>query len=89
MVILRRVRLIGVTLLLRLGVLFRCILTTNGPGREIGTTTGGATSRVGHFVADDTLSADKLPSNPGKLYLQNPLTVVVSWFLPLGNRGGL
>ncbi len=43
-------------------------LITNGPGREIGTTTGGATSRIGHFVADDSLSADKLdteePSSP-------------------------
>ncbi len=48
-----------------LGVLIRCFLTTNGPGREIGTITGGATSRVGHFVADDSLSADKLkPEEP-------------------------
>ncbi len=57
---LRRVRLTGVTLLLRVGVLLRGLLTTNGPGREIGTTTGGATRRVGHLVADDSLSADKL-----------------------------
>ena len=59
-VTLRRVRLTGVTLLLRVGVLLRGLLTTNGPGREIGTTTGGATRRVGHLVADDSLSADKL-----------------------------
>ncbi len=62
-VTLRRVR--RVTLLLRVGVLLRGFLTTNGPGREIGTTTGGATYRVGHFVADDSLSADKLdPEEP-------------------------
>ncbi len=48
------------TLLLRVGVLIRGFLTTNGPGRETGTTTGGATNRVGYFVADDSLSADKL-----------------------------
>ncbi len=55
----------GVTLLLRLGVLLRGLLTTNVPGREIGTTTGGATSRVGHFVADVSLSVDKLePEEP-------------------------
>jgi hypothetical protein len=59
-VTLRRVRLTGVTLLQRVGVLLRGFLSTNGPGREIGTTTGGVTSRVGHFVADDSLSADKL-----------------------------
>ncbi len=41
-------------------VLLRGFLTTNGPGREIGSTTGGATSLVGHFGADDSLSADKL-----------------------------
>jgi hypothetical protein len=64
-VTLRRVRLTGVTLLLRVGVLLRGFLTTNGPGREIGTTTGGATNRVGHFVADDSLGADKLdPEEP-------------------------
>ena len=67
---LRRVRLTGVTLLLRVGVLLRGLLTTKGPGREIGTTTGGATRRVGHLVADDSLSADKLefeePSLPPK-----------------------
>jgi hypothetical protein len=69
-VTLRRVRPTGVTLLLRVGVLLRGFLTTNGPGREIGTTTGGATSRVGHFVADDSLGVDKLeleePSLPVK-----------------------
>ncbi len=60
-----RVRLTGVTLLLRVGVLIRGFLTTNGPGRELGTKTGGATSRVGNFVADDSLSADKLdPEGP-------------------------
>ncbi len=58
--ILRRVRLTGVTLLLRVRVLLRGFLTTKGPGREIGTTTGRATRRVGHLVADDSLSADKL-----------------------------
>ncbi len=53
------------TLLLRVGVLLRGFLTTNGPGREIGTTTGVATNQVGHFVADDSLSADKLdPEKP-------------------------
>lgn len=68
---LRRVRLTGVTLLLRVGVLLRGFLTTNGPGREIGTTTGGATKRVGHLVADDSLGVDKLefeePSLPPKV----------------------
>ncbi len=64
-VTLRRVRLIGVKLLLRVGVLLRGFLTTNGPGRETGTTTGRATNRVGHFVADDSLNADKLdPEEP-------------------------
>jgi hypothetical protein len=52
------------------GVLLRGFLTTNGPGSEIGSTTGGATRRVGHLVADDSLSADKLefeePSLPPK-----------------------
>ncbi len=53
------------TLLLRVGVLLRGFLTTNGPGRETGTTTGGATSRVGHFVADVSLSVDKFePEEP-------------------------
>ena len=81
-VILLRVRLIGVTLLLRLGVLLRGFLTTNGPGREIGTTTGGATNRVGHFVADDSLGADKLdpeepslPTEGGMVSLVEILTV--------------
>ncbi len=64
-VTLRRVRLTGVTLLLLVGVLLRGFLTTNGPGRIIGTTTWGATNRVGHFVADDSLSADRLdPEEP-------------------------
>ncbi len=61
------VRLTGLTLLLRLGVLLRGFLTTNGPGREIGTATGGATSRVGHFVAEDSLSADKLEAEEPSL----------------------
>ena len=69
-VTLRRVRPSGVVLLLRVGVLLRGFLTTNGPGRERGTTTGGATSRVGHFTADDSLGVDKLepeePSLPTK-----------------------
>ncbi len=64
-VTLRRVRLIGLTLLLRVGMILRGFLTNNGPGREMGNTTGGATSRVGHFVADDSLSVDKLePEEP-------------------------
>ncbi len=64
-VTLRRVRLTGLTLLLRVGVLLWGFLTTNGPGREIRTTTGGATNQVGHLVADDSLSADKLdPEEP-------------------------
>ncbi len=66
-VALRRVRLTGVTLQLRVGVLLRDFLTTNGPGQEIGTTTGDATSRVGHFVADDSLSADKLEPEDSSL----------------------
>ncbi len=69
-VILRRVRPIGVVILLRVGVLLRGFLTTNGRGRERGPTTVGATSRVGHFTADDLLGVDKLepeePSLPTK-----------------------
>ena len=74
----------GVTLLLRLGVLLRGLLTTNGPGREIGTTTGGATSRVGYFVADVSLSVDKLepeepslPTEGGMVFFLGILTLRV------------
>ncbi len=42
------------------GVLLRGLLTTKEPGREIGITTVGANRRFGHFIADDSLSADKL-----------------------------
>jgi hypothetical protein len=83
-VILLRVRLIGVTLLLRLGVLLRGLLNTNGPGREIGTTTGGATSRFGPFIADGSLSVDKLepeepslPTKGGMVFLVGILTLRV------------
>ncbi len=48
-----------------MGMLLRNFLTTNGPEQEIGTITVGSTSPVGHFVADDSLSADKLdPEEP-------------------------
>ncbi len=71
------------TLLLRVGVLLRGFLTTNGPGREIGTTTCGATNRVGYLVADDSLSADKLdpevtslPTEGGMVFLVEILTLL-------------
>ncbi len=51
MVTLRRVGLTGMTLLMRVGLLLRGILNTNGPGWEIGTTIVGATCQVGDFVA--------------------------------------
>ncbi len=82
-VTLRRVRLTGLTLLLWVGVLLRGFFTTNGPGWEIGTTTGDATSRVGHFVADNSLSADKLdpeepslPTEGGMVFLVEILTLL-------------
>ncbi len=82
-VTLRRVRPTGVTLLLRVGVLLRGFLTTNGPGREIGTTTGGATSRVGHFVADDSLGVDKLELEEPSLPVKGGMVFLVEDFVLL------